>query len=306
MRRIYETCKRVISFYLSKLFHRRGYGISILVPLCLSDGGPRARNWAWLQEYWRENLPGAEIVVGEDADVKKGLAFSKSVAVNNAVSKALGDIFVVVDADGYISVESVLLCAKEIRTERKRGYRVWFVPYRKFFRLTEEATKRVLESDPKNPHKFSTPPSDDEILNKGFYKDSPEASIGHWYGALIQIMSREAFEEVGGWDSRFRGWGGEDHAAMRAMDTLYGPHKTLPSPVLHLWHPIQSSTIGSAKNRVWNNQTSGSINDALSGRYYWSQGNIRRMRSLVDEFRFLKVKKIQEVLPDPVNANYSR
>ena len=57
---------------------------------------------------------------------------------------------------------------------------------------------------------------------------------------MIQIMPSEAFWEVGGWDERFRGWGGEDHAAMRATDTLYWRHKTMPVQVLHLWHPMIS------------------------------------------------------------------
>ena len=76
---------------------------------------------------------------------------------------------------------------------------------------------------------------------------------------MIQIMPSEAFWEVGGWDERFRGWGGEDHAAMRATDTLYWRHKTMPVQVLHLWHPMISPDGTSDwvhwRERVWANQT---------------------------------------------------
>ena len=52
----------------------------------------RARNWKWLENYWRKQLPGAEIVLGEDKR-PLGIPFSKSAAVNDAAKKAHGDIF---------------------------------------------------------------------------------------------------------------------------------------------------------------------------------------------------------------------
>ena len=211
------------------------------------------------------------------------MPFSKSVAVNDAASKATGDVFVIVDADGFLSAESVLHCAKEIRSARKNQKKLWFIPYRQFYRLTEEASKYLLESDPARPYQFSTPLSSIYILN------DTDPKVGHWYGAMIQIMPREAFETVGGWDERFRGWGGEDHAAMRAMDTLYCLHKTLPGQVLHVWHP-QIGPQGQAalvnwKNRMWEGQSETGVNNKLSHRYYAAQNRPEMMRKLVDEGR---------------------
>lgn len=116
-----------------------------------------------------------------------------------------------------------------------------------------------------------------------------DPNIGHWYGAMAQILSRAAFHMVGGWDERFRGWGGEDHAAMRATDTLYWHHKSLPDQVLHLWHP-QIGPQGTAawihwKERMWEGQSDPAANDRLSWRYYHAMGNKKRMRKLVDEGR---------------------
>ena len=268
---------------------RKGRGISLLVPFhCTDESGPRARNWAWLKRYWKAQLPGAEIIMGEDRDA--GLRFegtivpfSKSVAVNNAARKAKGDVFVIVDADGYVSADAVLHCAEKIREARENRHRLWYVPYRQFYRLTEDATIRVLESDPSDPYIHPTPPSGDCIL------DTSGSQHGHWYGAMIQIMPREAFYDIGGWDPRFRGWGGEDHAAMRAMDTLYWRHKTLPIQVLHLWHPMISpegtDTWVDWKYRMWHGQTKAGANDALSGRYYGANGDPIRMRKLVNEWK---------------------
>jgi hypothetical protein len=263
------------------LSRRRGHGISILIPFRASvDQIQRLRNVVWLKRYWKAQLPGAEIVIGKDPQVE-GSPFSKSAAVNDAASKASGDILVIVDADGYISADAVLYCAKEIRESRKRGRKLWFVPYRKFYRLTEAASNSLLQSHPKSPLKFPEP------LPQEFILGDTDPTVGHWYGAMIQICPREAFDAVGGWDERFRGWGGEDHAAMRAMDTLYGLHMTLPGHVLHVWHP-QIGPEGTKtqvhwKERMWEGQDEPGANDKLAGKYYGAYRNPEKMRKLVDE-----------------------
>jgi glycosyltransferase involved in cell wall biosynthesis len=262
-----------------------GYGISVLVPLHLTKSdNQRAKNWQWLKQYWEANLPGAEIIIGIDPDADEK-PFSKSVAVNNAASKAHGNIFVIIDADVYISPEAVIYCAEEIRLAENKGRNLWFMPYRKLYRLTEEASQKILSCNPAQPIEIS--PSPEDYTNTGMFDNTPVTNIGHWYGAMIQIMSRKAFYTVGGWDHRMRGWGGEDHAAMVAMDTLYGPHKTISSAILHIWHPTMNpdATIDpKGKKRLWTNQDPKQNNDVLSGRYYWSQNHPRRMRRLVDEF----------------------
>lgn len=264
--------------WLATRRNRKGRGISLLIPFHCSDPtNPRVQNVEWLKRYWAAQLPAAEIIIGDDDAVP----FSKSVAVNRAAAKAKGDILVIIDADGYMLADDIVYCAEEIRHARKKGRKLWFVPYRQFYRLTEEASKPLLASDPKNPYSFPPP-----ITNELFIHDT-DHKVGHWYGAMVQIMSREAFRLVGGWDERFRGWGGEDHAAMRAMDTLYGPHKTLPGQVLHIWHP-QLSPQGTKdwvhwKDRMWEGQQGPQINSRLSWRYYHAAGKPQVMRKLVDE-----------------------
>lgn len=263
--------------------HRKGEGISILIPFRCSDTShPRVRNVEWLKKYWKAQLPAAELILGEDNDWSR--PFSKSVAVNDAVSKASGDVLVIVDADGFISVDTVLECAAEIRDARRRGYPLWFVPYRQFYRLTQEASEKLLHSDPKHPHQFPEPlPHKYQLDGKG-----TDPKVGHWYGAMIQICPSEAFCATGGWDERFCGWGGEDHAAMRCMDTLYGMHKTMPGQVLHVWHP-QIGPQGEAeqvhwKDRMWEGQDGPGANDALVAKYYGAYRRPERMRKLVEEW----------------------
>ena len=76
---------------------QRGEGISLLVPF-VSDGGVRLESWQWLREYWRHELPGAQVCVGTNFAVP----FRKTAAVNEAAAQASGDVFVILDADCYM------------------------------------------------------------------------------------------------------------------------------------------------------------------------------------------------------------
>jgi len=262
---------------------RRGRGVSIIIPFrAPRTNDERVRNLEWLKWYWRTQLPGAELIIGDDPETKK--AFSKSVAINRAVARSTGDVLVLVDADGFITADSLMHCVSEIRKARKRGHKLWFVPYRRFYRLTNKATMRIINSDPRHPYEFP-----EELAKEDYLNNDPDTAKAHWYGAVIQVLSREAFDTVGGWDERFRGWGGEDAAALRATDTLYGPHKTLPGRVLHLWHPMLSKA-GSAdmvhfKERMWEGQDNPEVNRHLSYRYYRATGDRSLMRKLVNEGR---------------------
>src|ERR1700744_3825414 len=102
----------------------RGSGISLLVPF-RTDHGRRAETWSWLERYWRHELPGAEIVIGTDSHP----AFSKTSAVNRAAAKATGDIFVILDADCYISGDVILSCAQNVGAARAAGHGLWYMPY---------------------------------------------------------------------------------------------------------------------------------------------------------------------------------
>ena len=274
----------MISTFLLRHFRKQGKGISLVIPF-QSTESTRIANFEWLMKYWKEQLPKAQIIVGKDIASLEDptIPFSKSAAVNDGVMQAKGDIIAIIDADGYVSAESVLYSAKKIREARERGQRLWFVPYRSFIRLTPEASKLVLQSSPRRPFTFTQPPA------KELVQMTSAAQMGHWYGAMVQIIPAEAFTLVGGWDERFRGWGGEDRAAMLAMDTLYWPHKTTSNQVLHLWHNMLSMDVESIwlewKERMWPNQKIGVPNSKLSQRYHGAQKDPIVMRILVEEWK---------------------
>ena len=242
----------------------------MLVPY-RDDGSRRSATWNWLREYWEHELPGARVIIGQNGHVP----FCKTMAVNDAFRRSQGDIVVILDADCYISGEVILDAAQRIRQARRKHRKLWFVPYRHFYRLTNAASQRVLNSDPDDPYRFSSPPPVHDTL-------SPKhSSSAHWFGALIQVMPREAFELVGGMDEHFAGWGGDDVAMMHALDTLYARHKTINSDVLHLWHP---TLVGRRIwERRWDGQDTAGSNDKRSWRYKDAAGNPYRMKRLIEE-----------------------
>lgn len=246
--------------------------ISLLVPFKPSDP-QRVRVWEWLEDYWLTHLPEAEIVIGIDL----GLPFSKTCAVNDAASRASGDVFVILDADAFLDAEVIRHCAREIRKGLRQNRHVWYVPYRRLFRLTPEATDILLESSPENPVLISDPPPPwavESTLGSGH---------GHWFGAMCQIMPRDAFEDVGGMDPRFRGWGGEDISFMHAVDTLWGKHRTVDNQLLHLWH-YRIQVGDDWLIRQWRGQDRNNPNGNLAQRYHMAMADVERMRLLTREY----------------------
>lgn len=247
----------------------RDLGISLLVPF-RSDHERRQQTWDWLRRYWEHELPHAEIVMGTD----NSFPFCKTAAINEAAGRAGGDIFVILDADCYIRGKVVQRCADKIRAARRRGQRLWFIPYRMFFRLTDEASRVVLDSDPAHPVRFPAEPQASAIEN------ASTSVRSHWYGALISVLPVEAFYMAGMADTRFAGWGGEDVAFMHACDTLYARHRASANEVFHLWHPH----IGTLNvDREWAGQDGPNANGRLTVRYARARGDRAKMAALVSE-----------------------
>lgn len=263
--------------------------ISILVPFQSEDAW-RINTWHWLHRYLKDALPNAEIIVGTDPQSRKRRnkskekPFSKTVAVNRAFQKSHGDIIVILDSDAYIDTKVIEHCAERIRSARTMGSKLWFVPYMWIWRLTKNATMNVLNSKPRDPYTFSTPPPEEDV------EGTDGSGWGRRYGALAQIMPREAFESVGGMDERFRNWGGEDISFLIALNTLWAKHSNTPNDILHLWHTKiiagewESSEGKSFEIRAWDNKSDGGRrNDWLSSKYNQVNGDATKMKDLVSE-----------------------
>ncbi len=255
---------------MTQPFNKHRPKISLLIPFS-SKNHLRAAPFKWLLKYWKCELPEAEIVVGHS----RGKIFCKGRALNDAAKRAHGKIFVILDADAYLPGSIVSDCADRILDHLAHHNHLWFVPYRHLYRLTKKVTDRIIKSDPCDPLRLPTPPPPGAIDCKG--KD--KSGYGHRFGALITIIPRQALDVLGGgFDERFKGWGGEDVAFLRALDTLYGRHKTTANDVLHLWHPFIGETY---QTRTWEGQKSGCKNSNLAIEYHIATGHPAKMRALV-------------------------
>lgn len=272
---IFRELSKLISRFILRIFfndhHKEQPKISLLIPFSSEDKA-RKRAFKWLLEYWKHELPDAEIIIGKS----RSEVFCKAEALNHAFNKSTGKVIVVLDSDAYMSGEILNHCADRILEEMGRGHRLWYVPYRYLYRLTKEASELILHSDPKHPFRFPWHPADCYIENTG-----DVSKYGHRYGAMCTVMPREAIETLGCFDERFdKGWGGEDIALLRALDTLYGKHKTTNNSILHIWHPFYGEN---HKTRKWAKQEIAGGNTHLANKYNKATGRPSEMRQLVDD-----------------------
>lgn len=242
--------------------------ISLLIPFSSKDP-LRLRSLEWLLEYWKHELPHAEIIIGRS----RSKIFCKGEALNNAFKKSKGKVVVIMDADAYIPGTIIDRCADRIIEEEK--HHLWYVPYRNLYRLKRDITELILESPPSCPLRLPSPPPLDWVENNGH-----RSKYGHRYGAMCMMFPREAIHVLGCFDERFKGWGGEDVALLRALDTLFGKHKTTNNDILHLWHPFIGENY---KTRKWVGQANPSSNDKLANKYNKATRHPSKMRKLVDE-----------------------
>lgn len=268
---IFGKRKKKHKYHEEHCHHDNRPKLSLLIPFSTKDP-VRKKHFRWLVKYWAHELPGAEIIVGHS----ESEIFCKGEALNDAVRKSTGKVLVILDADAYMDGSVLDRCADRILEELHHGNHLWYVPYRHLYRLRKHITKEIIASDPKCPLRLPSPP------DRGDYENSQDHTrYGHRYGAMCMMFPREAYEVLGCFDERFRGWGGEDVALLRALDVLWGKHKTTPNDILHLWHPFIGE---SHKTRMWDGQEHGNVNSHLANRYHHASRNPSDMRKLVDEY----------------------
>lgn len=222
--------------------------LSILIPY-QPDNGPRDVNLKWIQKYYRLVMPGVEICIGKSTEK----LFNRSHAVNSAAKKATRDIFVI--ADGDIFYDPAML-TDSLKCLKKAS---WIIPFLTIVKLSESNTKKLLQTTPSWPTKA-------EITDFQTIRPSKNSYLGH-----LNIISRQNFMAVRGFDERFAGWGGEDDAFACAVNTLCGKFTRLNHTVYHLWHPH----VGYQKNPNADN------NRSLRKLYYKADGNKEKMKELL-------------------------
>lgn len=173
----------------------------------------RKRNWEWLRAYWLSF--GFELV---EITVPEGGKYNKALAAHLGAKAASGDVLIFADADVYMDKRAVNRAAGAVCS----GLFDWAAPNKKVLRHTDDESEAVG--------------------NGGCVVHAEnEPYIGQLAGGLF-IVSRKCWDETGGFDTHFEGWGGEDTAYSVVLAQRGDGWKPRRDEILfHLWHPEQIS-----------------------------------------------------------------
>jgi glycosyltransferase involved in cell wall biosynthesis len=195
--------------------------ISFLVPFRSNGDEHRQRAFDYVVSSLR-SFPDSEIVIGNNVG-----EFNRSRARNLAALRAKGDVFVFLDADSVIDDHGYILSA--IHIAHRSG---WCLPFSTYASLTEQCTLLYIgDEDIPDPYEW-------DDINHHYYehvfpsRETPEPAV-----AGCVVVSRAAFEAVGGYDERFIGWGFEDRAFIRSLEVMVKPMLRGSGTIYHLWHP---------------------------------------------------------------------
>lgn len=183
----------------------------VLVPR-RNDNGPRDALWTWCKAWWQANLPELPIFEGHHDE---GL-FNRSAAVNRA-AQAAGDwdVAVIIDSDVICDPEHV---REAVELAGDFGDRL-VLPFDRRHNLNPRGSQAIMAGE----------------------QGSWRAFIGRTYHEMCSscvMIPRSLWDEVGGFDEQFEGWGFEDSAFSLACET-FGGHTThkIEGELWHFWHP---------------------------------------------------------------------
>ena len=194
--------------------------VSVLIPYKKSNDAYREKSWEWIKKRYEAIMPNAEICIGYDNEKH----YCKSAAVNNAAQKATRDIFIIADADTAFNIDQIENAIEAL------NFHPWVIPYRRRIMLSPQKTNELYKKSPT----ITLDNSDIEGC------DILGGMCGYQQIGAINIVPRKCFEKVGGFDERFKGWGGEDDAFVAALNTICGHYFRLETDMWHLYHPPQS------------------------------------------------------------------
>lgn len=212
------------------------------------DGGHRDRLWAHCRKFWSElGFP-----VYEGADSGSG-PFCLAAASNDAARLA-GDWELAVYAGADVVTGSPSQVVAALAVAENRGLLVFSHDH--YYSLSAEGTELVLAGEPVHGRHAEWPP---------------------WPNTFSSMFAipRSLWDQVGGFDERFQGWGFEDLAFWSACCALSGHFERVTGPVFHLHHERASRDREQGPNHA--------ANEDLGRRYLAAKDSPDVMREILAE-----------------------
>lgn len=219
--------------------------IPLLIPV-RPDHGCRDALREWTRNYWAENLPDLKPVEGHHLDGP----FNRSAAVNTA-ARAAGEWDVAVVGDSDVVCDPKQLTAA---IDRARETGRCTLAYDTYIALNEPMTARILTG-----------------FDGNWLPGKALKMVSH-VSSLV-VVPRRLWDEVGGFDERFVGWGHDDVAFAEACRVIGGGIERVPGTVWHLFHPHSPERKGGPDLRAC---------AALAKRYHAAK-DPRQMRAIIAE-----------------------
>lgn len=222
--------------------------VAVLVPR-RSDGGRRDQLWSFVKARWTRHHPDWVVSEGHHDDGP----FNRSAAVNRA-SAAAGDwdVAVIADSDSFVS-ESQITDAISQAVKARR----FTLAYDRYAYLSRAMSDRIMNG------------------YDGDWWPGVEFTMQGTCSNMV-VVPRRLWDQVGGFDEGFIGWGFEDIGFSLACQTFGGGLRRVHGEVWHLWHP--PSVENNAKSQDWQNGL------ARMKRYEAAGYDLKQMRSLLREF----------------------
>lgn len=168
-----------------------------------------------LWDLWDRYFPSMKKYVGVHEETE-GL-WNKAIATDRAAGRGDGEVLVVADADVWVEPSYVWQAVKLVH-----GGKPWVIPHQLVHRLNLQSTDAWLAGEP-GPLRYDRRPY-----------------LGVVGGGMF-VISRKGWDEIGGFDPRFRGHSGEDISFGYVADRLLGTHTRLKGDLIHLYHDPQLS-----------------------------------------------------------------
>lgn len=224
-----------------------------------ADGGWRDQLWSFCRDWWAGQHPDWHVFEGDHVDGP----FNRSAAINAAAENAdEWDVAVLLDADVIVDPTAV---GNAVEIAHTMGRLV--VPHSERIMLHEPGTRKVLAGSRegwRNPGYVHRGRRDGMLI----YTDSVSCAVA---------VPRSLWDQVGGFDPLFVGWGWEDNSFVAACETFSGPLIRLASELYHLHHDPAPGADPRKRTELT------AVNEARFWRYHAARGDRAAMQVLLDE-----------------------